>query len=118
MGRVGERCALYVAVPRLSRASSVRIARYRHRESVRPRRRRLCGNSIGVRGAKSLAAMLSQNAALHSLVLVDNIAGDEGAASLFSALLRNATLRELNLGSNGISSKGCAAFTRVASYNR
>ena len=67
-------------------------------------------NKAGVRGAKEMAAVLTNNITLHTLYLADNAIGHDGATALASALLENSTLKRLFLDRNEIGDKGAIAL--------
>ena len=64
-------------------------------------------NSIGVAGAKSIAAMLAINGTVHTLHLGSNKMGPDGAKAIADALPNNAALTWLSLRANDVANQGC-----------
>jgi Ran GTPase-activating protein (RanGAP) involved in mRNA processing and transport len=63
-------------------------------------------NSIGIDGARCLAAILLQNKNLQSLRLEDNDIGINGAEIISISLKKNTTLKELKISENLIKTQG------------
>eukprot|EP00667_Euglena_gracilis_P005303 EG_transcript_5337 len=78
----------------------------------------LDGVALGRLGAVELYPVLTANAALTSLAVVDAALGDEGAVLLCSALHRNSALRRLDLRRNQIGPLGGQAVAQMVQVNR
>ena len=63
-------------------------------------------NSLGIDGARCLAALLIQNKTLECLKLEDNDIGIAGAEIIAIALKQNKTLKHLKLAENLIKTQG------------
>lgn len=67
----------------------------------------LSHNSIGDRGAKTLAKLLaSSKCVLEELDISDNMVGEEGGVAFGQALLKNSSLRRLRMSLNNVGDQG------------
>ncbi|KAK3264964.1 hypothetical protein CYMTET_26332 [Cymbomonas tetramitiformis] len=75
-------------------------------------------SQIGPEGAKALGSALEQNATLRTLGLERCAVREDGARYLAKMLERNSTLETLRLGRNGIGDRGCFALAPALASNR
>ena len=71
-------------------------------------------NSLGVDGAKGIAAILLQNKILESLRLQDNDIGTIGGEIIGTALKHNKTLKHLKISENDLKTQGAEYVLRSA----
>lgn len=74
-------------------------------------------NGIGAAGTEQLAAALSTNYTLETLVLDTNAIRDEGAAALAQAMAKGTGIKALILSSNGIGDSGAQALAEMLKTN-
>lgn len=92
--------------PRFSQQSTLPTITPHHTHTKHPN----SNNAIDLEGTKALAAALTVNTSLKSLILSDNYIGAAGAAALGEALVGNNSIVELTIRGNDLGDEGIEAL--------